>query len=108
MRLLAELGYVKILFPKECNYSAIIEALGDAQEVEEVGPWGNRVLQAKSNEDTNISIKLINDEDTRLPSVDKSAELEALLKIAAERDELRRKVGELEAKLKKLTDVVSQ
>jgi hypothetical protein len=104
MRLLVDCSYYKILFSKECNISAVIDAVSTASVVEESGPYNHRILEIKP--DTEIGIKLIPDDDIKLPNSDKPSAITELLKIAKERDELSSKVYRLEAEIKKITDVI--
>lgn len=105
MRLLITFGYVKVLFPKDCDYSRIIDACGNALMVDESGSYSERVYKPSPNSE--IEVKLLNDSDVRLPDTDKPEVIEKLLKVAAERDTLQSKVYQLEARIKKLTEAVA-
>jgi hypothetical protein len=105
MRLLVNVGYYKMLFSKECNMAAVIDAVSNSVVVEEVGPYGNRVLTVKP--DAEIEIKLIQDEDIRLPHSDKPEAITTLLEITKERDELNLEVYKLKAEIKKIKDTIN-
>ena len=105
MRLLVTLDYTKVLFPKSCNYADIIGALEQCQIVEEKGPYGNQVLEAKDK--VEIEIKLLADGDIRLPGVPRPESVDRLLAIAKEKETLQSKVRELEAELKKIKDSIT-
>jgi hypothetical protein len=98
MRLLVTINYVSLLFPATSNYGDIITAIEQAEIVEEEGPYNARVWKLKENPD--ISIRLIQDSDIRLPGTPRSDTVEKLLELAKERDALRTKVYTLEEKLK--------
>ena len=106
MRLLVDAGYYKILFPMTCNIGVVIEAISSAVIVEEVGSYSNRVYEIKSSSE--IEIKLLQDNDIKLPNSDKPEAVKQLLEIAKERDELNVKVFRLEAELKKIKAVIAQ
>jgi hypothetical protein len=99
MRLLVEIGYNKVLLPKDCDYSAIIDAIGRGEIVEETGPYGQRVYQCQDGQ--TVTITLINDDDVRLPNVARPPELEKLLEIAKEKEDLKIQLYEANQKLKK-------
>jgi hypothetical protein len=105
MRLLISIGYQKVLLPKSANYSVVIEAFSAASVVEESGPYGARVLTIQP--DAEIDIKLMNDDDIKLPSTQKPEAIEKLLEIAREKDELTSKVYKLEAEIGKMKEAAS-
>jgi hypothetical protein len=107
MRLLATIGYQKVLFAKGIDYSALIDALSSSQIVEETGPYSNRILTVKAS-GSEVEIKLINDDDIQLPSTDRPEAIQELLKIAKERDDLNAKVYKLEFELKKIRETVKE
>lgn len=96
MRLLATLGYQAVLFGKTADYARIIEALGTAQMVEH--NYGTKTYEVKR--DSEIEVKLINDDDIRLPDVPKDEAHDRYLAISKERDALQLKVWELERAVK--------
>ena len=106
MRLLIEFGYVKVLFPKDCDYSKVIEAVAQSQVVEEKGPWEARVYVSKPDDE--VAIKMLADDCVKLPDVSRSTEVEKIIALVGEKAELQSKVYELEAKLKKVSDVTAE
>lgn len=102
MRLLATFGYQKVLFAVTQHMPALIEALSTAQLVDEAGPWDARVYQPTSGGE--MELKLLSEQDIRLPETARPESLDKLLEVAKERDELARKVRSLEQQIKKITD----
>ncbi len=103
MRLVVTFGYQKVLFPKGCDYSTVIDAVGRAQMVEDSGPYDARVYTPSSQ--LEIDVKLINDDDVRLPDAVRSESLDKIIELATERDTLKLKVYNLEKKLKAFEDL---
>ncbi len=102
MRLVVTCGYCTLLLPKTANAIAVVEALSEAELVEETGPWDHRVY--KTAERGEITTKFIADDDVRLPDAARPPELDKLLEIAKQRDEALVKVTTLEQKLKKVEE----
>ena len=105
MRLLATIGYQNVLFAPTANYSAIIEALGAAQIVNQKYEAG-QTLYVSDHSASPVEIKLIADDSLSLPDVVRPESLDKLLEIAKERDDLKVKVYALEQQVKKFTDAV--
>ena len=98
MRLVVTFGYQKVLFPKGCDYSTVIDAVACAQMVEQSGPYDARVFTPSSQSE--IDVKLVNDDDVRLPDTVRPESIDKIIELAAERDALKSKVYVLEKKLK--------
>ena len=80
MRLVVTFGYQKVLFPKGCDYSTVIDAVACAQMVEESGPYDARVFTPSSQSE--IDVKLVNDDDVRLPDSVRPESLEKIIELA--------------------------
>lgn len=103
MRLLVEFDYFKVLFGKNAPIAEIISAFDGIKNVEQKGYGETTTYEIKK--DTNISIKLINDDAVCLPDGE-SNDYEAFHNLAQKRDELQKRVYELENKLKEIGKTV--
>lgn len=98
MRLLLEVAYNKILFGKGAPVAELIASLDGAKLVDEKGGWGEP-KKFVVKDDAEFTVKIINDDAIELPE-NSNGMYEQFHKIAQERDEAKKRVSDLEKKLK--------
>lgn len=99
MRLLVKLGYEALLFAPTATMQ-ILQDIGSAQVVEEAGPYNQRVWQVKDSAE--VEVKLIADDDIRLPEKHKdNPAIGKLLETVEANSKLQARIYNLEAQLKK-------
>jgi hypothetical protein len=108
MRLIAEIGYRHVVFAKDCDYAAVIEAFGKATVCESSG-YGAEQMYVPAT-DGGIKVELAQDSAVKVAgeSGDQSALLDKLVALTKQNAELATKVYVLEAQAKKVAEAVSK
>ena len=101
MRLIAEIGYRHVVFAKDANYGAIIEALGTATVCETNG-YGAEMIYVPVTDATHIKVELANDAAVKVSGEEgnDTALLDRVLALSKANTDLTVKVYNLETKLK--------
>jgi hypothetical protein len=103
MRLVMSIGYNKILFGKGAPIAALVEALDGVRVVSQTG-YGDTTKYVVGDE-VCPEVIIIPDDSVTLPE-NANPVLDEYHKVATERDTLRSKVRELEAKIKAIETAV--
>ena len=101
MRLLLTVGYDKILFGKGANISSLLEAFDGAKTVKDDQPY-RQPRKITIEEGAKLNVELVSDDSVCLPENHDNELYESFHKLASERDDLRKKVKELEDKISKV------
>ncbi|HET54971.1 MAG TPA: hypothetical protein ENN33_07110 [Ignavibacteria bacterium] len=110
MRLLVEIGYNKILFGKGAKISELLEAFDGIKIIQEEGGY-SEPKRYIIDRDTEVSVRLINDDSVSLPENQTRTEvketLEMFHKLKDKNEKLETENKELKEQLEKITETIS-